>query len=282
MHEHDRVRRAAPRAPSRPVPPCALVDPGVEVERARPRRVEIVAEVCPVRVAVEDRPHGERVRPRPRRRRSWRPRSGRSGPGAPARRRSGRAGPGRPGPRRRRCPSSTSASRPPAARSTRARRPGSGSATDGGTGSPRNHASTRRTRSSISSSFHLLHTAFAGRERVGLGERGEQLERLARPDRPRRPCRSSPGRSGRGSWRRTRPGGARARASRGRATSSAPKPSRGAIFSMSSTPASVWSPGEPLPRSCSHAPTSSRSGRTTSRVSRPACTTASTRCRSTV
>ena len=40
--------------------------------------------------------------------------------------------------------------------------------------------------------------------------------------------------------------------------------------------------GDPLPRSWSSAPTSRRSGRATSRASSPACTTASSRCRSTV
>ena len=52
--------------------------------------------------------------------------------------------------------------------------------------------------------------------------------------------------------------------------------------SASGTPASLWSPGAPLPMSCSSAATSSRSGRLTSRTRGAACTAASTRCRSTV
>ena len=43
-----------------------------------------------------------------------------------------------------------------------------------------------------------------------------------------------------------------------------------------------WSPGQPLPMSCSSAATSSRSGRPTRRVSAEARTAVSTRCRSTV
>ena len=48
------------------------------------------------------------------------------------------------------------------------------------------------------------------------------------------------------------------------------------------SPATEWSPGQPLPMSCSRAATSSRSGRPTRRVRAEARTAVSTRCRSTV
>ena len=57
---------------------------------------------------------------------------------------------------------------------------------------------------------------------------------------------------------------------------------RGDSVGERSTPSSVWSPGQPLPMSWSSAPTRSRSGRPTSRVSAAARAAASTRWRSTV
>ena len=62
----------------------------------------------------------------------------------------------------------------------------------------------------------------------------------------------------------------------------ASNPRRGARSATTATPASVWSPGQPLPMSCSRAPTSSRSGRATRRVKAAAFAAVSTRCRSTV
>ena len=50
-------------------------------------------------------------------------------------------------------------------------------------------------------------------------------------------------------------------------TSAASKPMRRAMRSARTTPFSVWSPGRPLPRSWRSVPTSSRSGRATSRMS---------------
>jgi hypothetical protein len=60
------------------------------------------------------------------------------------------------------------------------------------------------------------------------------------------------------------------------------QPSRGASSATTAMPVTVWSPGRPLPMSCSSAPSSSRSGRCTRRVSAAAAAAASTRCRSTV
>ena len=57
---------------------------------------------------------------------------------------------------------------------------------------------------------------------------------------------------------------------------------RGPSSATIAIPTSVWSPGRPLPMSCSSAPSSSRSGRATRRVSPAAPAAASTRCRSTV
>lgn len=66
------------------------------------------------------------------------------------------------------------------------------------------------------------------------------------------------------------------------ATSARPKPKRAATSRVMTSPASEWSPGQPLPMSCNRAAMSSRSGRPTRRVSREARTAHSIRCRSTV
>jgi hypothetical protein len=66
------------------------------------------------------------------------------------------------------------------------------------------------------------------------------------------------------------------------ATSGAPKPIRVAMAAAIGSPATLWSPGQPFPMSCSSAATSSRSGRSTSCVSSAAAAAHSTRCRSTV
>ena len=68
-------------------------------------------------------------------------------------------------------------------------------------------------------------------------------------------------------------------------TSASAKPRRAATVRASRAPAALWSTpsdSEPLPMSCSSAPTSSRSGRDTSRTSGAARTAASSRCRSTL
>ena len=66
------------------------------------------------------------------------------------------------------------------------------------------------------------------------------------------------------------------------ATSARSKPIRAATSRAMVSPATEWSPGQPLPMSCSRAATSSRSGRPTRRVSAEARTAVSTRWRSTV
>ena len=66
------------------------------------------------------------------------------------------------------------------------------------------------------------------------------------------------------------------------ATSGGENPIRVAISTAIGSPTTLWSPGQPLPMSCSSAATSSRSGRSTSWVSSAAAAAASTRCRSTV
>lgn len=60
------------------------------------------------------------------------------------------------------------------------------------------------------------------------------------------------------------------------------KPIRAAVSRAITSPATEWSPGQPLPMSCSSAATRSRSGRPTRRVRAQARTAASTRWRSTV
>ncbi len=59
-------------------------------------------------------------------------------------------------------------------------------------------------------------------------------------------------------------------------------PMRAATSRVITSPASEWSPGQPLPMSCRKAATSSRSGRATRRVIAAARAAVSTRCRSTV
>lgn len=60
------------------------------------------------------------------------------------------------------------------------------------------------------------------------------------------------------------------------------KPIRAAMSRAMTSPATLWSPGQPLPMSCRRAATRSRSGRWTRRVREEARTAASTRWRSTV
>ncbi len=60
------------------------------------------------------------------------------------------------------------------------------------------------------------------------------------------------------------------------------KPTRAATSLAMISPATEWSPGQPLPMSCSRAAISSRSGRLTRRVNSEARTAVSMRCRSTV
>ncbi len=73
------------------------------------------------------------------------------------------------------------------------------------------------------------------------------------------------------------------RTSRASTSASArPKPSRVATSRAITSPAAQWSPGQPLPMSCSRAAISSRSGRSTRRVRPAARTAVSTRWRSTV
>ncbi len=65
-------------------------------------------------------------------------------------------------------------------------------------------------------------------------------------------------------------------------TSSGGKPMSVARFAASGAPTLLWSPGRPLPTSCSRAAMSSRSGRDTSRTYAAASVTVRTRCQSTV
>ena len=124
----------------------------------------------------------------------------------------------------------------------------------------------------------------AGGRAVGLGEGVQQLQDGGvGADRRRRPGRSVAGSS---MSRRVAVAGQqqvvahqRGRASRRPA---ARTPSASAIAAAIGSPTSLWSPGQPLPMSCSSAATSSRSGRSTSRVSSAAAAAASTRWRSTV
>ena len=65
-------------------------------------------------------------------------------------------------------------------------------------------------------------------------------------------------------------------------TSASPRPTRLHTSRATTSPETLWSPGQPLPMSCSSAASSSRSGRETSRASAAALAAHSTRCRSTV
>ena len=66
------------------------------------------------------------------------------------------------------------------------------------------------------------------------------------------------------------------------ATSAADRPIRVATVAAIGAPLALWSPGSPLPMSCSSAASTSRSGRGTSRAYDAASRAVSTRCRSTV
>src|SRR6266571_1655646 len=66
------------------------------------------------------------------------------------------------------------------------------------------------------------------------------------------------------------------------ATSGAGSPMQAAIAEATWAPATLWSPGSPLPTSCRNAASTSRSGRATSRAYAAASAAACTRCRSTV
>ena len=80
--------------------------------------------------------------------------------------------------------------------------------------------------------------------------------------------------SGSSRWSRTR--------STRTAVSSGSKPNLGPISATSTMPTSVWSPGRPLPMSCSRAPNNNRSGRSTRSARAAALAQVSSRCRSTV
>ena len=124
-----------------------------------------------------------------------------------------------------------------------------------------------------------------GGPRVRHGQGGQQLQRAVVADRRRPRSRWSPDPPGRAGSRCRPAAGAGRPASSRVSTSSSAKPRRVATVRASRAPAALWSTpsdSEPLPMSCSSAPTSSRSGRDTSRTSGAARTAASSRCRSTL
>ena len=130
--------------------------------------------------------------------------------------------------------------------------------------------------------FHSLHAVgpVASESAIGRARRAGRGCPRCRPR--RRPRRWSPGRRGRGRWRSSGAAGGGAPGRRAPRRRRGRSPSASATVCASTTPLSVWSPGPPLPRSCSSAPTSSRSGRRTDRTRSSARATASSRWRSTV
>ena len=114
--------------------------------------------------------------------------------------------------------------------------------------------------------FHGVHAVGPVASESASVSACEEIERLLGADRVDHRVDRWRDRRGRARWRSSGGAGASARGRRAPPRRRGRTPCGSPPRSASTTPLSVWSPGRPLPRSCSSAPTSRRSGRRTRRT----------------
>src|SRR3984957_15320471 len=156
------------------------------------------------------------------------------------------------------------------------------SAAGSGIGSPSSTALTRRTRSATSPAFQSFQAAGPVASPSAMASARSSSSSVLLPPTVVATCSTVIGSS---RSRRVATTGRRRgwrTASATSSTSVSLSPTRLHTSRATTSPETLWSPGQPLPMSCSSAASSSRSGRDTSRASAAALAAHSTRCRSTV
>ena len=156
---------------------------------------------------------------------------------------------------------------PPAGRAGRGRRARSARSGGAGTAWPREQGARPRHQVGDQRRPSSRPGRRAGGQRVGLGQRVQQVQDLGASARPRRPCATVAGSSRSRRVAVSGAAGGGGPASPAPSMSAGPKPSRGARSADAPRrPPRSGRRGQPLPMSCSSAPTSSRSGRSTRRA----------------